>query len=289
MLAFPQTYMNDSGRAVQRSPAATTSTTRPGSSSSRTSSTSRHGRLQVKAGGGLAGHNGLRSIADHLHTHDFLRVRIGIGKPPGRQGAGANHVLSRPSKAMKTELDIAVQEAADAVEMIIELGVDRAINRFNTSFPLNRPILTHVAPLLDGYLQALRDQGGSDLHLRVGGPPRIRVNGILLPIDGAPRLTEEDTESIAAEIVRPHLVEGFARSDEADFAYSLAGGSAASGSTPSASAAPSAWSSARRHAGRDARASSACPPGAAASPTSRAAWCWSPARRVRARRRRSPA
>jgi twitching motility protein PilT len=78
--------------------------------------------------------------------------------------------------------------------------------------------------LLDGYLQALRDQGGSDLHLRVGGPPRIRVNGILLPIEDAPRLTEEDTESIAAEIVRPHLVERFARGEEVDFAYALKGG-----------------------------------------------------------------
>jgi twitching motility protein PilT len=78
--------------------------------------------------------------------------------------------------------------------------------------------------LLDGYLQALRAAGGSDLHLRVGGPPRIRVNGILLPIDGAARLTEEDTESIAAEIVRPHLVERFARGEEVDFAYALKDG-----------------------------------------------------------------
>jgi twitching motility protein PilT len=70
--------------------------------------------------------------------------------------------------------------------------------------------------LLDGYLQALRDQGGSDLHLRVGGPPRIRVNGVLEPIEGAPKLTEEDTEAIAAEIVRPHLVERFARGEEGE-------------------------------------------------------------------------
>jgi PTH1 family peptidyl-tRNA hydrolase len=94
-----------------------------------------HARLRVKAGGGLAGHNGLRSIADHLHTHDFLRVRIGIGKPPGGKEHGADHVLKRPSKASKTELEIAVQEAADAVEMIISDGVERAMNRFNTSPP----------------------------------------------------------------------------------------------------------------------------------------------------------
>jgi twitching motility protein PilT len=77
--------------------------------------------------------------------------------------------------------------------------------------------------LLDGYLEALQAAGGSDLHLRVGGPPRIRVNGVLQPIDGAPKLTEEDTESIAAAIVRPHLVERFARGEEVDFAYALKG------------------------------------------------------------------
>ena len=78
--------------------------------------------------------------------------------------------------------------------------------------------------MLDGYLHALRDQGGSDLHLRVGGPPRIRVNGVLLPIPEAPPLTEEDTEAIAGEIVRPHLVERFARGEEVDFAYALRDG-----------------------------------------------------------------
>ena len=78
--------------------------------------------------------------------------------------------------------------------------------------------------MLDGYLHALREQGGSDLHLRVGGPPRIRVNGILQPIAGAPALTEEDTEAIAGEIVRPHLVERFARGEEVDFAYALRDG-----------------------------------------------------------------
>jgi PTH1 family peptidyl-tRNA hydrolase len=91
------------------------------------------GRLQVKNGGGLAGHNGLKSIVAHLHTQDFVRVRIGIGKPPGGKEHGADHVLKRPSKAMKTELEIAVQEAADAVEMILSDGVERAMNRYNTS------------------------------------------------------------------------------------------------------------------------------------------------------------
>jgi PTH1 family peptidyl-tRNA hydrolase len=129
-LAFPQTYVNDSGRSV-------------------VALVRRHGiddlgrlvvvhdeldlplgRLQVKEGGGIAGHNGLRSLRDHLHTTDFVRVRIGIGRPPGRQD-GATYVLRRPSKADRAELDVVVQEAADALEVIATQGVAVAMNRFN--------------------------------------------------------------------------------------------------------------------------------------------------------------
>ena len=78
--------------------------------------------------------------------------------------------------------------------------------------------------MLDSYLTALIEAGGSDLHLRVGGPPRIRVNGVLSEIPGADELTESDTEAIAGAIVRPHLVEKFGRGEEVDFAYSLPGG-----------------------------------------------------------------
>ena len=55
------------------------------------------GRLKVKVGGGLAGHNGLKSIKAHLHTDDFVRVRIGIGKPPGK-AQGVDHVLKKPGQ-----------------------------------------------------------------------------------------------------------------------------------------------------------------------------------------------
>jgi len=89
------------------------------------------GRVKVKRGGGLAGHNGLRSIKAHLHTDEFLRVRIGIGKPPSKE-QGVDHVLRRPSKSERVELEIAVQEAADAVEAILAEGVDAAMNRYNT-------------------------------------------------------------------------------------------------------------------------------------------------------------
>jgi len=87
-------------------------------------------RLQVKFGGGLAGHNGLRSIVAHLHTQDFARIRIGIGKPPG-QREGADHVLRRFGKAERTLIDVTVELAADAVEAILADGVEVAMNRFN--------------------------------------------------------------------------------------------------------------------------------------------------------------
>jgi PTH1 family peptidyl-tRNA hydrolase len=88
------------------------------------------GRLQVKDGGGLAGHNGLKSIVAHLHTQDFVRVRIGIGKPPGSR-QGADHVLRRFSKAERKEIDVTLEEAADAVELILAEGVAVAMNRVN--------------------------------------------------------------------------------------------------------------------------------------------------------------
>jgi peptidyl-tRNA hydrolase, PTH1 family len=88
------------------------------------------GRLQVKNGGGLAGHNGLKSIVAHLHTQDFVRIRIGIGKPPGSR-QGADHVLRRFSKAERQAIDVTLEEAADAVELILAEGVEVAMNRVN--------------------------------------------------------------------------------------------------------------------------------------------------------------
>lgn len=86
------------------------------------------GKLRLKRGGGLAGNNGLRSLQAHLHHADFCRLRIGIGKPPGQ---GADWVLSRPSKAERVELDVAVERAADAVELILDQGVDAAMQQVN--------------------------------------------------------------------------------------------------------------------------------------------------------------
>lgn len=88
------------------------------------------GRIQVKVGGGVAGHNGLRSVQAHLHSADFVRVRIGVGKPPSA-AAGADHVLTRPSKRDAEAMAASVVRAADAVEVIAADGVAAAMNRFN--------------------------------------------------------------------------------------------------------------------------------------------------------------
>jgi PTH1 family peptidyl-tRNA hydrolase len=88
------------------------------------------GRVRIKVGGGTAGHYGLRSVQEHLHDPAFVRVRIGIGKPPSA-AAGAAYVLRRPPKAQRALLDTALEAAASAVEAVAEEGVEAAMNRFN--------------------------------------------------------------------------------------------------------------------------------------------------------------
>src|SRR4029077_14812327 len=129
-LAIPLTYMNDSGQVV--GPLAR----RFGVEAPRIVIVHDEldlppATLKVKVGGGLAGHNGLRSLKQHLHTDEFLRVRIGVGKPPSKE-QGADHVLDRFSKRERSEIDVAIADAADAVESIAIEGVDAAMNRFNT-------------------------------------------------------------------------------------------------------------------------------------------------------------
>jgi PTH1 family peptidyl-tRNA hydrolase len=129
-LAFPQTYMNDSGVAVA-------ALVRRYGIDEPDKVVVVHdeldlevGRLKVKEGGGLAGHNGLKSIVAHLKSDAFVRIRIGVGKPRHKD-VGADHVLSKPSKKDREELAIVVQEAADAVEMILTHGVAATMNQFN--------------------------------------------------------------------------------------------------------------------------------------------------------------
>jgi len=131
-LAFPQTYVNDSGLAAA---ALVRRFGIPADGLDRLVVVHDEldlpvGRLQVKLGGGLAGHNGLKSIKAHLHSDAFSRVRIGIGKPPGR-AEGADHVLRAPTRSERGELAVVVEEAADAVELILAEGPAAAMNRFN--------------------------------------------------------------------------------------------------------------------------------------------------------------
>lgn len=130
-LVVPTTYMNDSGNAVAPL------VRRFGIEGDLSRLVIVHdeldlppGRLQVKVGGGTAGHNGLRSVQAHLHSSDFVRVRIGVGKPPSA-AAGADHVLRRPSKRDADAIAACVLRAADAVETIATDGVEVAMNRFN--------------------------------------------------------------------------------------------------------------------------------------------------------------
>ena len=131
VLAVPQTYMNESGLAV----AALLRRYRVADIAQLVVVHDEldlpNGRVKVKVGGGTAGNNGLRSIHAHVHDPGYVRVRIGIGKPAGRT-AGVDHVLNRPTKAQREELDVAVELAADAVEAIASTGVDAAMQRFNT-------------------------------------------------------------------------------------------------------------------------------------------------------------
>ena len=129
-LAIPLTYMNDSGLAV--APLVRRYGVEPEQLVVVQDELDLPvGALKVKNGGGLAGHNGLRSIKAHLHSDAFLRVRIGVGKPVSKEH-GADHVLKKFSKRERTEIDVVLEEAADAVELIVSDGIDAAMNRANT-------------------------------------------------------------------------------------------------------------------------------------------------------------
>ncbi len=90
------------------------------------------GRLQLKFGGGLAGHNGLRSIAQTLGTQDFARLRVGIGKPPTKE-QGADYVLHRPTGKGREAIGVDVARAADAIETILDYDFEEAQRRVNGS------------------------------------------------------------------------------------------------------------------------------------------------------------
>ena len=88
-------------------------------------------KLRVKKGGGDNGHNGLRSMRRSLDSGEFHRVRVGIGRPPGRQSP-ADFVLSNYSSSERKVLPFQVDRAADAVECLVTEGLEKTQSRFNS-------------------------------------------------------------------------------------------------------------------------------------------------------------
>ena len=130
VLAKPTTFMNESGLAVQQL-------------------VKKHGlgdldqlliihdeldlkpgTLKVKLHGGLAGHNGLKSISKHLNSNDFGRLRIGVGKPPQNQ-LGKNYVLKPPSRSDRAVINACIETATDAIKAILSHGYEKTMNEFN--------------------------------------------------------------------------------------------------------------------------------------------------------------
>ncbi len=128
-LLAPETYMNDSGRSVKA--AATFFKLEPDAILVvHDESDLERGRLQARMGGGLAGHNGLRSIAQHLGTPDFLRLRVGVDRPGrGDRRPLADYVLSDFDP--EDDVQDLVSRAADAVEALDAEGLDATQRRFN--------------------------------------------------------------------------------------------------------------------------------------------------------------
>ena len=87
------------------------------------------GRIRLRSGGGSAGHRGVQSVIDALGTEDFLRLRLGIGKP--LDGETADYVLEVPPPEEQKLLDSAVERAGEALTVLIESGPEQAMSRFN--------------------------------------------------------------------------------------------------------------------------------------------------------------
>jgi peptidyl-tRNA hydrolase, PTH1 family len=128
-LLKPETYMNESGRSL--SAAARFFKVEPDALLVVHDDVDLElGRLQARRGGGLAGHNGLRSIAQALGTQDFLRLRIGVGRPGrGDRRSVSDYVLSNFEP--DDDVDALVARSADAVETLVREGLETAQARFN--------------------------------------------------------------------------------------------------------------------------------------------------------------
>lgn len=89
-------------------------------------------RMRIRRGGSNAGHNGVRSLMESLGTDDFVRFRVGIGKPPRKgSSSGRHHVLGKFGKAEMERLPAVIGGVADALELALDAGLDRAMERYN--------------------------------------------------------------------------------------------------------------------------------------------------------------
>ncbi len=88
------------------------------------------GRIRCKRGGGNGGHNGLKDVDRALGTRDYLRVRVGVGRPPGRQPA-RDHVLRRFTTSEREIIDIVAEHAADAIELLATADIETVQNRYH--------------------------------------------------------------------------------------------------------------------------------------------------------------
>ena len=131
VLAVPLTFMNESGRAAASLVKRFKFTDPERIIVVHDELDLEPGVVRVKAGGGLAGHNGLRSITSALSTQDYLRIRIGVGKPPSA-ARGADHVLSRIPAREREVLDVSVEIAADAVRSIVTRGAAETMQDINS-------------------------------------------------------------------------------------------------------------------------------------------------------------
>ncbi len=130
MLAEPQTYMNLSGEAAKPL-MAYHGIEVPDLVVVHDEADFEPGVVRLKKGGGAAGHKGIQSLAQHLGTPEFLRVRIGIGRPPGGPARMEKWVLERPAKAETELYALGTQLGADAVESLLREGFEAAMRRFH--------------------------------------------------------------------------------------------------------------------------------------------------------------
>lgn len=133
-ILLPQTYMNRSGESV--APACQSLGIKPGDLIVIHDEIDlAFGCLRIKVGGGHGGHNGLRSLGAALGETGYRRLRMGVGRPPAG-GDVSGHVLSRFNAMERTLLEKYIETAADALELLLRVGVQEAMNRYN-----NREVL----------------------------------------------------------------------------------------------------------------------------------------------------